>query len=489
VTIAGIDLPSDSQARLARARSANEPGSDVPHTVVVLPSYSVGSSLIARYAQRIPALEHRQLLTMLMLPLVPESEIIFVTAKRPAERVLEYYLSLVPDHRRHEARARIQLLEVPDPTARSITAKLLDRPDLMARLREMTRGRLAYIEPWNVTELEADVARRLGLPLNGTPPDLWPLGFKSNGRRLMRSAGVPLPRGHEDVRCVADVVAAAKAIRQHHASAAGMVIKLDNSGAGEGNRVIRFDGSPTAAELRVAVESLEPTYLSDLAQGAVVEELVTGHQFSSPSVQVDIAPGDRVQVISTHEQVLGGPRRDVYEGCRFPANAAYSDQLASYGEAVGKLLAARGAMGRFSVDFAATSSASCGWEIHGLEINLRKSGTSHPLSLLHGLVPGRYDAISGTWSVAGGSQRFYRSTDNLAAPRWRGRPAGDVISAIRSAGLEFDPSTWVGAILHMFIGLDIDGRVGLTTIGRSAAHAERLYAATVAAIETPTAAG
>jgi hypothetical protein len=453
--------------------------------VVVLPSYSVGSSLLAHYGQRIPALEHRQLLTLLMLPLVPESEIIFVATTNPTERVLEYYLSFVPADRRRDVRARIRLLEVPDPGARSITAKLLDRPDLMARIRSMTRGRLAYIEPWNVTDLEMAVARHLGLPLNGTPADLWPLGFKSNGRRLMRRAGVPLPAGREDVRCIADALAAAEDIRRRHAGAAGIVIKLDNSGTGDGNRVIRFVDAASPASLQAAVESLEPWYLSVLGEGAVVEELITGQQFSSPSVQVDVAPGRGVEVISTHEQILGGPSGQEYLGCRFPADPGYRNQLASYGEAVGKHLADQGAMGRFSVDFAAARSASSGWQIHGLEINLRKSGTSHPLSLLHNLVPGQYDFLTGGWSAADGSERCYRSTDSLVDPAWRGRSADDVISAVRSAGLELDPHSGLGSVLHMLIGLDIDGRIGLTTIGRSPSHAEQLHQATVAAIQCP----
>ena len=70
--------------------------------------------------------------------------------------------------------------------------------------------------------------------------------------------------------------------------------------------MVRFASSPTTAELRAAVKSLEPVYLSNLATGAVVEELVTGHRFSSPSSQVDIAPDRHVDVISTHEQLHGG---------------------------------------------------------------------------------------------------------------------------------------------------------------------------------------
>jgi hypothetical protein len=472
----------DSHARLSLAREANRPGSNVPHTVMVLPSYSMSSSLLAHYGTRIPALEHRQLLTMLRLPLVPRSEIIFVTAKLPEERELDYYLSFVPPDRRADTRARIRLIEIPDQTPRSITAKLLDRPDLMATIRAMTRGRLAYIEPWNVTDLEMAVAHRLGLPLNGTPPSLWPLGFKSNGRRLMGRAGVPLPLGHEDVRSLTDVLAATESIRRQHAGAAGVVIKLDNSGTGDGNRVLRFADSSTAGELQAAVESLEPWYLSDLANGAVVEELVTGHELSSPSVQLDIAPGRQVEVIATHEQVLGGPNGQVYVGCRLPAKPGYGSLLASYGAAVGKLLAEKGAMGRVCVDFAGARSAT-GWRLYGLEINLRKSGTSHPLSLLQSLVPGQYDVASGRWLSHDGSERCYCSTDSLVDPAWHGRPADDVVNAVRSAGLEFDPRSGTGAVLHMFIGLEIDGRIGLTAIGRSPGHAETLYQDAVAAIE------
>lgn len=477
----------NSPTRLARARRASLPGSSTPHTVVLLPSYSVSDSMLVEYGHRIPALEHRQLLSLLMLPRVPAAQIIFVTSLRPARQVLDYYLSLVPPERRRDMRARIRILEVSDPTRRSVTAKLLDRPDLIAHIRRLTRGRLAFIEPWNVTELEMEVARQLRLPLNGTVPELWPLGFKSSGRRLMRSAGVRLPLGQEDVRSVDGVVAAAEAIRRQHPDAIGVVIKTDNSGTGNGNRIIRFPSSPEAAQLRDLVEALEPWYLADVALGAVVEELVVGAQFASPSVQVDIAPGGQVEVLSTHEQLLGGPHGQVYIGCRFPAASCYSRELASYGEAVGRELAAHGAMGRFSVDFAAAQSVFGKWELYGLEVNLRKSGTNHPLSVLHSLAPGQYDATRGRWLTVSGSQRCYRSTDNLVDPSLWGRAAEDVITAVRSAGLEFNQRTQTGVVLHMFSGLDIDGRLGLTAIGRSPGQAERLYHAAVAALSVPAA--
>lgn len=466
---------------LARALAATRPGSAVPHTVVVLPSYSVEHNLLAHFASRIRALEHRQLLTMLGLARLPRAEMVFVTAERPTERVMAYYLSFLPDELRAGVRARFHVVEVPDPTPRTITAKLLDRPDLLATIRSMTRGRLAFIEPWNVTHLETRVARRLGLPLNGTPAALWPLGFKSNGRRIMREAGVALATGREDVRSVDDVLSAVDALRQGSPGAEAVVIKLDSSASGIGNRVVRLADVHSRSQLRAVVESFGPGYLADLASGAVVEELLAGDRLTSPSVQGDITPDGRVDVISTHEQVHHGTDRQLYAGCRFPAMEDYRDDLAAHGASVGRLLADRGALGRFGVDFVATRTSS-GWRLHGLEINLRKSGTSHPLTLLHNLTAGHYDGADRTWSLTDGSRRCYRSTDSLVDPAWRGRPESDVIDAVDRAGLTFDRRHGVGAVLHMLNGLQAEGVVGLTTIGRSPEHAQRLHDAAVTAI-------
>ncbi|HLN76398.1 MAG TPA: peptide ligase PGM1-related protein [Nocardioidaceae bacterium] len=472
----------NSRTELARALCANKPRSGTPHTVVLLPSYSVGDSLLAHYSARIPELEHRFLLSLLMLPRVPGCEIVFVTCLAPQPEVLDYYLSLVPSRRRQDVATRIRMLVVPDRTPRPVSAKLLDRPDLIARLRQMVRGRLAYVEPYNVTPLETELSRRLGLPLNGTAPELWPLGFKSAGRKIMRRAGVPLPLGQEDVRSPDDVVAAAMAIRKRHPQAVGVVVKADNSGAGDGNRVIRFSHACTVEQVRSAVEAFEPWYLADILRGGVVEELVVGTAFTSPSVQVDIDPDGHVTVLSTHEQLLGGDDGQVYEGCRFPADEAYGNRLASYGNAVGEVLARRGALGRFCVDFAAVQRPSGRWEVYGLEINLRKSGTSHPYTALRNLAPGCYDGPSGRWHTDDGEERCYRSTDNLVDPNWYGRPADDVISAVRTAGLEFDRQSRTGVVLHMLCGLDIDARIGLTAIGTSPDHADSLYQAAVTAL-------
>ena len=408
-------------------------------------------------------------------------DVVLVVSHAPGPEVIDYYFSLIPEERRASARARLHVLEVPDPSHRSIAEKLLDRPDLIEELRQLIHGRPAFIEPWNVTDHEVDVALALDVPINGSAPRLWPLGFKSAGRRLFKDAGVPVAPGSEDVRTIDDVLAAIAALRAARPHVPAVVIKHDDSGAGDGNRVIDLR-SP--GDLRARLEALPEWFLEDLATGGVVEELVSGTRFTTPSVQIDVLPNHHVVVLATHEQLMGGTDGQVYMGCRFPADPAYVAELALHGRAAGEHLAALGVIGRASIDFAAARDVHGDWHLHALEVNLRKGGTTHPYAALRNLAPGRYDEAEGRWICADGSTRAYRATDNLVDPSWMGASPQAVIDQVAAAGLQLDPAKGTGVVLHMLSGLAIDGRIGLTAIGVTPEHAAELYDAAGTAIAT-----
>lgn len=472
-----MDSFDELQRRLGDVLEMNRAGSSAEHVVVVLPSHSFGESLLSHYADRLPALEHRYLLALFVLAHIESCEMVFVSSVAPEPEVLEYYASFLPAERRSGIQHRFRVVTVPDASPRSVASKLLDRPDLLDDLRRSFAGRPAFIEPWNVTDHEVEVARRLGAPINGTSPELWPLGFKSAGRRLFAASGTPLPVGVEDVRTVDDVIEAIDAIQSARPQVSGVVIKTDDSGAGDGNVVLRLRHRAWGADaLRRQLEGLPPWYLEELRHGGVVEELVVGDQLSSPSVQVDIGPGGSVTALATHEQVLGGVDHQVYTGCRFPADPAYAAELAHHGCVVGRRLAELGAVGRSSIDFITARSAGQ-WDIKALEVNLRKGGTTHPYATLRNLVPGRYEPDPGRWVTLDGSTRCYRSSDNVVGEARLGRPASEVIKAVEGAGLQFDVGTGTGVVLHMLSCLAIDGRFGMTAIGTSSAHAEELYQA------------
>ena len=476
---AGVTPYDELEERLDEALAANRAGSGIDHVLIALPSFSVGESLLSHYVDRIPSLEHRYLLAILLLHRIESCHFAFVSCSAPDPDVVDYYVSLLPAETQAGARRRLRIVEVPDPTGRAVAAKLLDRPDLIDELRSWVGGRPAVIEPWNVQADEVALAERLGVPINGTSPALWPLGFKSAGRRLFAEAGVPHPVGREDVRSVSDITEAISAIRALRTAITGVVVKLDDSGAGDGNVVIDLR-EPDAVER--AVGELPDWYIDELAAGGVVEELVTGAPVTSPSVQLDMLPDGTVHVLATHEQVLGGASAQVYMGCRFPADAQYAPQLAMHGTAVGELLARRGARGRAGVDFVAARSTQA-WDLYALEVNLRKGGTTHPYAVLRNLVPGRYDADHGTWITdRDGSTRAYWSTDNLVDPTWTGLAPRAAIAAVADAGLQFDIDRGTGVVLHMLAGLSMDGRLGLTAIGHDTDHAGELHEAAAEAI-------
>jgi hypothetical protein len=480
------DAFDELQQGLGEALHANRAGSGIDHVMVVLPSFSIGESTLAHYAARIPSLEHRYLNAVLVGVRITECHVVYISSRAPDPAIVDYYMSLTPAAGRDSLRSRLTLVDIDDGTVRSVASKLLDHPERIDEIRRIIGGRPALIEGWNVTEMEVRLALALGVPINGTRPALRHLGFKSDGRRLIRRAGAPVPEGSEDVRSTDDVIDAIEALRAAHHARAGIVIKHDDSGAGDGNAVIDLTPMAVAPDprgwLRDQIEALPGWYRDDLARGGIVEERIAGDRFASPSAQVDIRPDGRVVVLATHEQVLGGESGQVYLGCRFPADPAYAPQLAEHAAAIGEELAREGAIGRFSVDFVAAADEGGEWRVYALEINLRKGGTTHPYAALRNVAPGHYDTGSGRWITESGGTRCYSATDNLVDPTWLGLPPASVVAAVADAGLQFDPETGTGVVLHMLSGLAIDGRFGLTAIGETLEEATRLHEATRATV-------
>ena len=477
------------QHDLEAAYALNTPESTVPHVVVVLPSYSVGESLLSHYSSRLAALEHRFLAALLMLRM-PAARLVYFCSAEPDAAVIDHCLSLLPDSL--DARERFRLVVVDDPSARAVATKLLDRPDVLADVTRWIGDDPAFIEPWNVTESETQLALALGVPINGSAPELWPLGFKSSGRKLFREAGVPVPPGFEDLTTVSDAVDAIERLRTAQPDTPAVILKHDDSGAGDGNAVIHTDdlepsGSPAARRrLRSRINSLEAWYLDELEKGFVAESRIVGDQFSSPSAQVEIRPDGSVVVLSTHEQILGDDGQ-VYLGCRFPADSAYAPELGAHALAAARVLGERGARGRAGIDFVTARSGDEPWSTYAIEINLRKPGTTHPYAVLRHLAPGRYDMDTGSYTDDTGTSKFYVASDNLVDENWTGIPEADVIAALARAGLSFDPLTRTGVVPHMLSCLAVDGRFGITAVGDSASHADELQEATIAAIHATAA--
>ncbi|HUQ39408.1 MAG TPA: peptide ligase PGM1-related protein [Acidimicrobiales bacterium] len=459
------------QRRLAGALAADRPGSHGPRVLVALPSYSLDRSVLAHYGERVAPLENRFLYVALRTADLA-TRVVYLSSRPVDPGIFEAYLSLAPAADHEAIRSRTLLLSPDDLSVGPLAAKVLARPDLVAEIRRFIGDDPALIEPWNVTDAERDLALALDVPLNGTRPELWRLATKSEGRRLFRTTGVACPPGVEDVTSTEGVVAAIRQLRSTGAAQAGVVVKLDDSVAGDGNVVL------VAPDLEADVESavrgaLPAWYVDRLRDGGVVEELVVGEEFRSPSGQGEIHPDGDVRVLATHDQRLGGESGQVFEGCSFPASDDYASEVAHGVDVVGRALQERGAIGRYAVDFAAARTGSS-WRLAALEINLRKGGTTHPFGVTRLLTAGRYDPPSNRFALPDGSSRFYGATDNLVDPGWIGRPPAEVVERLRDAGVAYDRAAATGIVPHLLDCLAVDGRMGYTAIGVDRAHVAEL---------------
>ncbi|HTK43833.1 MAG TPA: peptide ligase PGM1-related protein, partial [Patescibacteria group bacterium] len=394
--------------------------------------------------------------------------------------IVDYYLRFVPDP--DGARARLSLVALDDADIRPLSQKLLSRPDVVGRVRELAGdpGR-ASILPFNVGPTDQALADVLGLPLFGPTADLAWLGSKSGARQAARRAGVAVLDGAEDLFSVAAVHEAIVRIRRDRPDAEAVVIKLNHGFSGQGNAIVNVDDldanalSDSPTTFCAAGESW-PSFAAKIeAEGAIVEELIRRPGMTSPSAQLRITrEAGRLEVLSTHDQVLGGPSQQVYLGCRFPAHPAYRHQIRDEALKVGRVLADEGVIGYFGIDFLAVPDGDVGTQIYLSEINLRAGGTTHPFWMARLATGATYDDDAGKL-LAAGTAKSYMASDNVKSDALVGVTPARMIDVIDRSGLAFDPVTGTGATLHLLGALREHGKMGVTCIADGREEADDLY--------------
>jgi len=472
-----------------------------PRTVVVVPGLSMDQELLSR----IDGLQHyeERQLTLLMLLRLPATRVVFVTSTPVDPVIIDYYLNLLPGVPHAHARRRLTLLSAYDGSAVSLTHKLLARPRLLARIREaIGEPSLAHLSCFNATPAERSLALALGIPLYACDPDLCGLGSKSGSREVFRAAGVPLPDGFENLRDASDVTQALAALRGRDPALERAVVKLNDGASGEGNAVFSFAGAPEGAGAlsrwvagrlpeHLAYEAPGehwPHFADKLAvMGGIVEAWISGAGKRSPSAQLRITPTQQLEVISTHDQVLGGATGQKFLGCTFPADVSYRLEIQRYGVSVGEELCRRGVIGRFGVDFVCVPQPGGGWHTVAIEINLRKGGTTHPFQTLQYLTNGHYDRATGEFHAPNGRRCVYFATDNLHSPAYRRLTPEDLIDIAVEHDLHFDQTRLEGVTFSLIGALSEFGKLGAVSIAEAPERALDLYRLTVDVLDRTSA--
>ena len=421
-------------------------------SVVVIPS--VTPSATAGSGSTTQAYEERFLFLLLLLR-QPRLRMIYVTSMPIDPRIVEYYLALLPGVIPSHALARLTLMSVGDASVRSLSTKLLERPQMLARIAARIPNReRSHLIPYNTTELERDIAVTLGIPMYGADPRLAPLGTKTGCRRLFGEVGVQYPLGAEDLHSLDEVAAAIDDMLATRPTMAQVIVKLNDGVSGTGNALVDLAGiadSGTADRRAAILERVRQMqfesphipfdwYVAKLeSDGGIVEERIVGEDLLSPSVQLRVRPDHSVELLSTHDQLLGGASGQSYLGCTFPADPAYSRLISEPATAIGERLAKEGVLGRFAVDFVVVRDAAGEWSAYAIELNLRKGGTTHPFLTLQFLTDGGYDAASGRFVTRAGAEKHLVATDHLEARRAAGAVDRRPLRRRRPARAAFRP--------------------------------------------------
>ncbi len=460
-------------------------------TVVVLPSFSLDREVM----EKISGVLHyeERMLCMLLLLRMPRTRVVFVSSMPISDVIIDYYMHLLPGVPARHARQRLTLLSAYDGSLAPLSAKILARPRLLARLQSaIPDPSSAHMTCFTVSALERSLAVRLGIPIYGCDPDLLYLGSKSGSRTLLRESGVTVPPGHENLGDEKAVAEALYEMKRRNPALRRAVVKLNDGFSGEGNAVFHFGaGSSSASAILEALPGLRfeardmtwEVFLSKIREmEAVAEEFVEGELKRSPSAQFRVDPLGKVEVISTHDQVLGGESDQIFLGACFPADPAYRLTIQDQGARAAQAMKEQGVLGRFGVDFVSVYDGS-NWRHYGIEINLRKGGTTHPYLMLQFLTDGTYDPVSGTYRTKAGRTCCYYASDNIEKPGYRGITPEDLIDIAVTGGVHFDSASQQGAVFHMISALSEYGKLGAVCVGESPESAQSIYEELVAVLD------
>jgi len=471
-----------------------------PQTVVIVPSLSMDPRELAK----ITGFYHyeERMLVNLMLLAQPRTKMVYVTSHRLDPVVVDYYLSMLPGVPNSHATRRLVMLDCNDRSTRPLSHKILDRPRLIRRIRaEVDDPNVAHMVCFNSTPWERSLAVQLQLPLHSVDPQLSDLGTKSGCREVFREAGVKLPFGFERLTGPDDIARALAEVKRRHPDARRAVVKLNEGFSGEGNALFYFepeDAGLTLPELtprlhgrlhtlrfEAPLETWEGFSAKYVDMGGIVEAFVEGEGKQSPSVQCRVNAVGEPQVISTHDQILGGPSGQVFLGCTFPAIDDYRLEIQNSGAKVADVLAKKGVIGRFGIDYVSVPGPE-GWEHFAIEVNLRKGGTTHPFLTLKFLTGGSYSMDDGLFYSASGKPKVYFSSDTIQSDSYIGLTARDLVDIAVYHDLHFHGPTERGVVFHLIGALSEFGKIGLVSIGDNAQQARFLYNQTLQVLDEET---
>ena len=343
--------------------------------------------------------------------------------------------------------------------------------------RRIPDRELCHLVPFTTTQHERDLALTLGIPLYGADPRHLHFGTKTGCRRLFerpasrtrwaaRASPTSTAWSTPWSRCAPPGRRCARAIVKHNDGVAGRGNARRRPAGPARARLRRRAGRAARARASRCSSSTRaptsPSTCSRLAEGGgIVEEHIGGVELRSPSVQLRISPLGEVEVLSTHDQLLGGrsgqtlPRLPVPRRLRLRAR---DHRGGDEDRPSGSPARACSAASPSTSSSSATPRGS--WTPYAIELNLRKGGTTHPFLTLQFLTDGTYDPGRRSSPPRAGARSTSSRPTTSSRELLRGLSIHDLFDIAVRHRLHFDPARQVGVVFHMMSALTELGRTG-----------------------------
>ncbi len=406
------------------------------------------------------------------------------------ERIIDYYLALLPGVIPRHARARLHLVATHDGSARPLTAKLLERPRRPGAIRALIpdRGR-CHLVPYTTTTARARPRPRARHPAlrrrSATAParneDRLPAALRRGGCRRIRSAA------RTSATSTSVVDALARAARREARRCSEAIVKLNEGVSGRGNALVDLAGLPAPGA---------PDERAELARASRGDGVRARRRCQLDAYLGRLAADGRHRRGAHHRDGAAEPERPAPRDAARRGRAAVDARPAarrperpelSRLPLPGRLrlrprdhrrrprrsaarLAREGRPRAASPSTSWSSATPAGtWTPYAIELNLRKGGTTHPFLTLQFLTDGAYDPATALFTAPSGREKHLVASDHLESDALRGLTVDDLFDIAVRHRLHFDQARQTGVVFHMMSALAELGRIGLTAVGDSRA--------------------
>ena len=139
-------------------------------------------------------------------------------------------------------------------------------------------------------------------------------------------------------------------------------------------------------------------------------------------------------------------------------------------------MAEKGVFGHFGVDFMCIQNhQSLEWNIYAIEINLRLTGTTHPMMTLENLTNGVLQEDGLFLAGPNDTACFYVSYDHVYDDDFKKLIPLDILELFDHHSLHYCHQLKRGVVFHMLGAISQYGTIGLTCIGSSREEAKELF--------------